>query len=69
VRDGGQAGIDPPGVTVAPRAIPLNEAVAPLPSRRMIRLFGRRLPGAMLLAAVTLAAVVALVLVAAALVI
>ena len=63
VRDGEQAGIDPPGIAVAPRAVPLNEPAPPLPGRRMIRLFGRRLPGAMLLASVALAAVIVLLIV------
>ncbi len=63
VRDGEQPGIDPPVIAVAPQAIPLNKPAAPLPGRRMIRLFGRRLPGAMLLASVALAAVVVLVIV------
>lgn len=69
VRNGEQAGIDPPVIAVAPQAIPLNEPAAPLPSRRMIRLFDRRLPGAMLLASVALAAVVVLVIVVVAVVV
>ncbi len=63
VRDGEQLGIDPPGITVAPQSIPLHKPVAPIPSRRAIRLFGKRLPGAMLLASAALAAVVVLVVV------
>ncbi|MDE0237471.1 MAG: DUF2510 domain-containing protein [bacterium] len=68
VRDGEQPGIDPPGIAVAPRAIPLNEPAPPIPSRRMIRLFGKRLPGAMLLASVALVAVIVLVIVVAVLI-
>jgi len=63
VRAGEQLGIDPPGITVAPQSIPLHKPVAPIPSRRAIRLFGKRLPGAMLLASAALAAVVVLVVV------
>ncbi|MCY3635465.1 MAG: DUF2510 domain-containing protein [bacterium] len=63
VRDGDLAGIDPPGIAVAPQKIPLNEPASPIPGRRTIRLFGKRLPGAMLLASAALAAVVVLVIV------
>ncbi|WP_419845901.1 DUF2510 domain-containing protein [Candidatus Poriferisocius sp.] len=65
VRDGDQSGIDPPGIAVAPRGIPLNEPASPIPGRRSIRLFGKHLPGAMLLASVALAAVIVLVIVVA----
>lgn len=68
VRDGEQTGIDPPGIAVAPQGVPLNEPAAPIPGRRMIRLFGQRLPGAMLLASVALAAVIVLVIVVAVLI-
>ena len=61
VRDGEQTGIDPPGIAVALQGIPLNEPASPIPGRRMIRLFGRRLPGAMLLSSVALVAVIVLV--------
>ncbi|WP_420638044.1 DUF2510 domain-containing protein [Candidatus Poriferisocius sp.] len=64
VRDQGLSGIDPPGIAVAPRGVPLNEPAPPLPSRRTVRLFGRRLPGAMLLASVALVAVIVLLIVA-----
>lgn len=63
VRDGALPGIDPPGIAVAPQGAPLNEPASPIPGRRMVRLFGRRLPGAMLLASVALTAVIALVIV------
>jgi len=63
VRDGGKAGIDPPGIAVAPQRIPLNEPASPIPGRRTIRLFGKHLPGAMLLASAALVAVVVLVIV------
>jgi len=69
VRDGEHLGIDPPGIAVAPRAISLNEPAPPLPSRRVVRLFGQRLPGAMLLAAAALTVMVGLVIVVLALVI
>ena len=65
VRDGDQTGIDPPGIAVAPQGIPLNEPASPIPGRRSIRLFGKHLPGAMLLASVALAAVIVLVIVVA----
>ena len=63
VRDGELPGIDPPGIAVAPQGIPLNLPASPMPGRRTIRLFGKRLPGAMLLASVALAAVIVLVII------
>ena len=65
VRDGDLTGIDPPGIAVAPQGIPLNEPASPITGRRSIRLFGKHLPGAMLLASVALAAVIVLVIVVA----
>ncbi len=65
VRNGERTGIDPPGIAVAPQGVPLNEPLSPIPGRRTIRLFGRRLPGAMLLASVALATMIVLVIVVA----
>lgn len=65
VRDGGRAGIDPPDLAVAPQGAPLNEPADPIPSRRTVRLFGRHLPGAMLLGLLVLVGVIVLVIVVA----
>ncbi|WP_419919470.1 DUF2510 domain-containing protein [Candidatus Poriferisocius sp.] len=61
VRDGNRISIDPPDITAAPQGVPFNKPASPIPGRRTIRLFGRRLPGAMLLALVVVVAVIVLV--------
>ncbi len=61
VRDGDRISIDPPDITTTPQGVPFNEPASPIPGRRAIRLFGRRLPGAMLLALLVVVAVIVLI--------